>query len=149
MQKRFPAHYVRQTKEIAHPLDTKRPLARLGGASTNYVDQIFPILDHLPTPGWHFWCHPLTVIWENVHTDDIFRTTYLPYLVNIVCEWPLTPKSGRVRPGHARPRLANWPVAATFGLFKSRTNIKVIWPIGCALIRILIKFESKKCRHEF
>ena len=50
MQKRFPAHYVRQTKEIAHPLDTKRPLARLGGAFTNYVDQFFPILDHLPTP---------------------------------------------------------------------------------------------------
>ena len=44
MQKRFPAHYVRQTKEIAHPLDTKRPLTRLGGRPQTTLTNFFPYL---------------------------------------------------------------------------------------------------------
>ena len=32
-----------------------------------------------------------TVIWKNLHTVDISSTTYLPRLVNVVCERPLSP----------------------------------------------------------
>ena len=47
-------------------------------AFTNYVDQMLPILDHLPTTGWHLWRNSFTVISTNLHTVDISRTTYLP-----------------------------------------------------------------------
>ena len=51
----------------------------------HYVDQILPIIDHLPTLCWH-WC-----TWENSFTAiiiDISTFTYLPHLVNVVKERP-------------------------------------------------------------
>ena len=59
------------------------------GAFFNYVDKILAFFDHLPTPGWHLWRNPFTVIRENLYTVDISSTTYLPRLVKVVCERPL------------------------------------------------------------
>ena len=47
-----------------------------------------PIMDHLPTPGWHWWRNSFYVIRENLHTVAISSTTNLPRLVNIVKERP-------------------------------------------------------------
>ena len=59
----------------------------------NYVYYILPIIDHLPTPSWHL---SFNVIRENLHTINISSTTYLPCLVNIVKEWPLTKSRSRL-----------------------------------------------------
>ena len=63
------------------------------GAFTNYVDKILPIIDHL---SWYYWWNYFTVKGENLHTVDIFSTTYtyLHSLVNLVFERPLTFLSG-------------------------------------------------------
>ena len=58
------------------------------GSFFNYVDQILPVIDHLPTSGWHWWSNSFNVIRENLHTIDISSTTYLPRLVNVVKERP-------------------------------------------------------------
>ena len=59
------------------------------GSFFNYVDQILPNIDHLPTHGWHWRRNSFTIIWENLHTNNISSTTYLPCLVNVVKERPL------------------------------------------------------------
>ena len=43
----------------------------------NCVDQILPIIDHLPTPGQHWWRKSLTVIGKNLNTVDISSKYYL------------------------------------------------------------------------
>ena len=53
------------------------------GAFKNYIDHFVPYFDYLPTSGWHFYQIALL---SNV---DIWRTTYLPRLVNVVFGWPL------------------------------------------------------------
>ena len=54
------------------------------------TDNILVFFKHLPTPSWQKWRNSITVIRENLHIVDIFSTcTYLPHLVNIVCERPL------------------------------------------------------------
>ena len=66
-------------------------LCQYKGAFLNYVDKILPIIDHLPVTFEREFLHVLLiVIRENLHTVDISRTTYLPRLVNVVCECPLT-----------------------------------------------------------
>ena len=57
------------------------------GAFTNYVDNIFPIIDHLPTPDDINEGIPCTVIGKSLHTVEISSTapTYLllsTYFVN-------------------------------------------------------------------
>ena len=54
------------------------------------MTRFFSFFDHLPTPGRHLWRNSFSVIRENLHAVDIFRTTYLPRFVNVVCEWPLS-----------------------------------------------------------
>ena len=46
------------------------------GAFFNYVDQIVPIIDHLPKT-LTFVNEFLTVIMEELHSFDIYSTTYL------------------------------------------------------------------------
>ena len=67
----------------------------LRGAFLTYVYKILPFFDHLPTLGLRLWMNFFTVIRENLHTADIFSTTYPPRLVNVVCERPLT--AGNIR----------------------------------------------------
>ena len=59
----------------------------------NYVDQILPIIDHLPTPEIDIReeIYLLLRIRKNLHNVEISSTyhTYLPCLVNVVCERPL------------------------------------------------------------
>ena len=57
------------------------------GAFTNYVDNIFPVIDHLPTPDDINEGIPCTVIGKSLHTVEISSTapTYLllsTYFVN-------------------------------------------------------------------
>ena len=58
------------------------------GAFFTYAENILAFIDHLPTLGWHLSRKLLTNIRENLHTVDIFSITYLPRLVDIVCERP-------------------------------------------------------------
>ena len=78
--------FLRQHQLKRSKIKVTNPSAK--GAFTNYVDQILSIFDHLPTPGWYLWRNFFTVIGENLHTVDISSTTYLPRLVNVVCECP-------------------------------------------------------------
>ena len=55
----------------------------------NYVDQILPIIDYLSSPQLTLVKEFLYCLRGNLHTIDIFSTTYLPRLVNIVKEGPL------------------------------------------------------------
>ena len=57
------------------------------GSFRNYVDQNLPRIDHLLTPGWH-WRRNSFIVMQNLHTIEISSTTYLPRLVNVVCERP-------------------------------------------------------------
>ena len=79
--------------QLKHPRNnqTAIPACKLccKGAFTNYVDNILPIIDHLPTPCWHLWRNYFSKISENLHTAVISSVTYLPSLVNVVCEWAL------------------------------------------------------------
>ena len=50
------------------------------GMFTNYVDKILDFFDHLP---------PCVDIFYGMNVDN-FKTTYLPRLVNVVCEQLLT-----------------------------------------------------------
>ena len=60
------------------------------GSFFNYVDQILPTIDHLPTPFWHWWRNSFIVIWENLHiVDNSIITTYLPPLVTYFKNAPL------------------------------------------------------------
>jgi hypothetical protein len=48
------------------------------------------IIDNLPrVDNCEIRIHLLQVIRENMHTVEIYSTTYLPRLVNVVCERPL------------------------------------------------------------
>ena len=47
--------------------------------ATNYVDKILAFFDHLPTCVDIFYG-------MNVDRSGLFKTTYLPCLVNVVCE---------------------------------------------------------------
>ena len=58
-------------------------MAPCKGSYKNYVDHFLPYFDHLPTSGWHFYLISL------LSKVDIWRTTYLPRLVNVVFGWPL------------------------------------------------------------
>ena len=60
------------------------------GSFFNYINQILPNIDNQPTPCWHWWRNCITDISENLHTVDISSATYLPRLVNVVKERPLT-----------------------------------------------------------
>ena len=42
----------------------------------------------LTIPSWHWWRNSFTVICKHLHIFDIFSTTYLPCLVNVVKERP-------------------------------------------------------------
>ena len=59
----------------AEEMQGKKRAQCIGEHSKNYVDQILPILNH----------HSLTFVKD----VDISRTTYIPLLVNVVCEHPL------------------------------------------------------------
>ena len=52
------------------------------GSFTNYVDKILAFFDHLPPSVDIFYG-------MNVYKKWTFWTTYLPSLVNVVCERPL------------------------------------------------------------
>ena len=41
------------------------------GSFFNYVDQILPIIEQLPTREWHGWRNSFTVKTENLLIDDI------------------------------------------------------------------------------
>ena len=45
------------------------------GSFFNYVDHIWPIIDHLATPCWHRWGNSFIVRRKNLHTVDISSTT--------------------------------------------------------------------------
>ena len=55
------------------------------GAFTYYVDKILSIYDRNIF---------FTLIGENLNIVEIFITTYLPRLVDVVCECPLSSQSG-------------------------------------------------------
>ena len=59
-------------------LSTKRPFF-------NYVDQVLPIIDYLPTPGWHWQRNFFIVMIENIYFGHISTL-----LVNVVKERSLT-----------------------------------------------------------
>ena len=66
------------------------------GAFTNYVDNILPIIDHLPTPDDIFEGITCTIIGESLHAVDISSTTCLPRLVcNVLYEWPSSSSPAR------------------------------------------------------
>ena len=65
---------------------SSQPAAR--GAIFNYVDQILPINDHLST---FVIRNYFTSTRENLDTNEISSTTYLPHLVNVVKERPPSP----------------------------------------------------------
>ena len=54
-----------------------------------YVDNILSIIAKY-IHAYMDICDGITVLGENLHTVDISRTTYLPCLINVVCEQPLT-----------------------------------------------------------
>ena len=60
----------------------------IGRHSLTTLTKFWPIIDHLPTPGWQWWRNSFSFIWENLHTVDISSTTYLPCLVNVIKERP-------------------------------------------------------------
>ena len=64
------------------------PCTQYKGPFFNYVDQIWPIIDHLPT--LHRGSNSFTFFAKNLQTVDISSTTYLPRLVDVVKERPLT-----------------------------------------------------------
>ena len=86
-----------------------RTLLLCRGAFTNYVDMILPVIDHLPTPCWHLRRNSFTEIRENLYIVDISTATYLPRLVNVVCERPLVSLFG------SRNDVPNLPKVLTFG----------------------------------
>ena len=86
-----------------------RTLLLCRGAFTNYVDIILPVIDHLPTPCWHLRRNSLTEIRKNLYIVDISTATYLPRLVNVVCERPLVSLFG------SRNDVPNLPKVLTFG----------------------------------
>jgi hypothetical protein len=59
------------------------------GPFFNYVDQILPDIDYLFSPGLTLAKEFVHCLRENLHTIDIFSTTYLPRLVNTIKEGPL------------------------------------------------------------
>ena len=60
-------------------------LDRYKGLFTNYVDKILTFFDHLP---------PYVVIFYGLNVDIFGSPSYLPRLVNVVCEQPLIGKLG-------------------------------------------------------
>ena len=61
----------------------------LRGNSLTTLTRFWPF--RLPTyPGWHLRRNSFTITRENLYTVDISYATYLPRLVNIVCERPLS-----------------------------------------------------------
>ena len=56
------------------------------GAFTNYIDKILAFFDHLP---------PCVDIFYGMNIDKkwTFWTTYVPRLVNVICEQPLNVKN--------------------------------------------------------
>ena len=42
------------------------------GSLFNYVDQNLPIIDHPPTPSWHWWRNSITGIRKNTYTIGNF-----------------------------------------------------------------------------
>ena len=63
----------------------------------------------------------LIVIRENLHTVDIFSTTYLPRLVNVVCECPLTFTG--VKFGTKEPKTPVLPYTLEHVLFLFKNSI--------------------------
>ena len=78
--------YVFQEMAISDVLPRIR--THLGAVFTNYVDNILPIIDHIPEPFWHLRRNVFTEIMENLQSVEISSTIYLPSLFNIVYERP-------------------------------------------------------------
>ena len=58
------------------------------GHSQTTLTRYWPLLTIYLPPVDIFWRNSFTEIRENLHTVDISCTTYLPRLVNVVCECP-------------------------------------------------------------
>ena len=69
-------------------------LVKIMGRSLTTLNKFCPLLTTYLH--WHCWINFFTVTRKNMHVIDISSTTtYLPHLVNIVCERPLTGKRSR------------------------------------------------------
>ena len=73
----------------SQPVNCQALTALWGVHKLRWQDFFFNIFDQLSTPCWHLWWNSFTAIKENLHTVDVSSTTYLPRLVNVVCECPL------------------------------------------------------------
>ena len=56
-----------------------RVAAKAKGSFVNYVDKFLAFFNHLPA----LCCEGIPLLYDNLHTVDIFSTTYQPRLVNI------------------------------------------------------------------
>ena len=73
----------RRPSKEATDLATTYLVVTAKGSFLDYVDHIFPIIDRTDIGERIFL---MLYGNEKLHTADIFSTTYLPCLVNLVCE---------------------------------------------------------------
>ena len=119
----------------------------LGGRSLTTLTKFYSLLltSYLLTHGWHWRGNYCTVLGGNLHTLDISSTTYLPRLVNTVCERPLSQHCPSTSSSSSYDVLAahpdaglNWavhwgwrPPAATGEAWSEPKTIWQLWPVTC------------------